>query len=760
MSSHSGDSDVGYLGESSYDLLTDSTLLTDEEDEATSSVASFDDHHDVDDDLSLADTESLSAFGDDQPQNHDPHPIPSFNGLDKHHAEELDMSGLRESIMSSPPNNEIYFEEPDDIQGNLVAVSTKLHEFSDMESAEVRQKIPPEYADAEIYATVHQTMALDMLVMDEPLRVLYVGSAAASEEITKKIGAALAAGCSNESCANSWDTVKSPKYSVVSVSSFGSRSMSPEVELVDTSGLEIVVDTCTSAQTTKHVVKGYSDTISLWLNNNRNVLSYSNAEGGIRLECQGWKLPHLAIVFCSDDDTAQARSTRIVARQFLARHNVPTMVISQSPLYGKKSDSIHVDPRSLHVCIESPNLDDYDTIHKRMPVDLKTFLNINPRQLNRNLACLTGLGIDSDVIPPAPVSMRSRPTKANFTTVDLEKIPENTGFMTIALDWLNERIEEQNVKSLAGMLLTLLVAGMAIGVGFMMKASPIPEPVIQPFVHSQTSTSLVPTTTSTILLTSSVVSTSTSSIQPLPSASNTSRATLPSISPLPVKLEPEKIETLLEVPTINQSNKFQIRVIGSNHIMVHPPQSYLLLKKAPRLHVHVTRGGETVPAELSKLFEGVHSVYTLKINEDEAWGQMIVTIWTVAKPIIKEELFVDFGTQWLQFGRWAKSLEKKKLVAMDNLEQTVGEMIDHAKEAKKMVKKHVKIFKGTVSSKKKEFSEEVKEGVSRVVEQTRSRWLVRSRESRKAVRKAQKQAKNIWTRAEKLKSCGRRHCKP
>lgn len=750
MSSHSGDSDdVGTLGESAYEILTDSAILYTDDEDMASSVASIDDI--TDDNISLADTESLSAYGGDedtlQDDRDDDNPIPSFTGLDEqhlHHPSDVDMSRLHHRLSDSAilddHDSEIYFDEPNEgSESELVAVSAKLRGFTETELLEIRSKLPPEYVDTEVYPTVRQTMTKDMLVMDEPLRVLYVGSAVVAEDITKKIGAALAAGSSSESVTGSWDTVKSPKFSVVSVSSFGARSTSPEVELIDSSGLEIVVDTCTSAQGSKNPEKNFNDTISLWLNNNRNVVSQPDSNGKIQLECSGWKLPHLAIVFCSEHDSSQARSTRIVARQFLSRHNIPTMVISQEPLFGKKSDSIHVNPRSLYVCIESPSSDGDDLIHKRMPVDLETFLNVNPRQLNRNLSCITGLGLEDDAL--------KRGKSLNDSSVfekDDRKMDRFSSFVTM----LPESFTEKTVKNILMWALACLFAGAAIGGTYVFKTpSPIPQPIIQHISTSAIST-YAPSSYSSQLSIIPNTATTTSTKIAVAVVTSSTITSLSTISPIPSRQpEPEK----QQVPTINESDKFQIRRIGPNNIIVHPPQSYLLLKKAPRLHVTVTRNGKDVPAELSTLFEGAHSAYTLTIPEDQAFGLMNVRISTKTKPIIHEELSVDFGAHWLPTERLMRAINKGNQKAIEVIGNVLESATEFSHELQKVVEKQVeeaKVYSDLAIEDIMVLRDQISKKLWKQVELGKGLYSEQKDKSGQAVKKARMQAKKFWRKAE------------
>src|SRR5207302_4645332 len=111
----------------------------------------------------------------------------------------------------------------------------------------------------------------------------------------------------------------------------------------------------------------------------------------------GWKLPPLAVVFSSEDDNMQRKTTRGYARTFMARNSVPILAISQDPLYHKLTENYTLDTRSVHMCLESQSDSKYGhLVHKRLPIDLNTFLNLDVRQMNRNLACVTGISPKSD----------------------------------------------------------------------------------------------------------------------------------------------------------------------------------------------------------------------------------------------------------------------------------------------------------------------------------------------------------------------------
>ena len=134
--------------------------------------------------------------------------------------------------------------------------------------------------------------------------------------------------------------------------------------------------------------------------------------------------------------------------------------------------------------------------------------------------------------------------------------------------------------------------------------APIPEPVLSNFTPISTvtavSTKLFLQTRQTSVLT----------VPPAPTAS-----AMPTISAY-VPLE-EKYPDL-RLAEMNSTDTFDIHVLGENYIVLRPPQKYLQLKRAPRLIVDVTRDGQPIAAELSKLFDGV---YSLKVN-DEVCGKL------------------------------------------------------------------------------------------------------------------------------------------
>lgn len=731
MPTYSEDGD-GIMGESTYEILTDSTLLTDDEDDA-SSVASLDDQSEEEDSASVEDAESLAEFPE-KAEHHDPHPgIPAFGGLDEH---PLEGSGM---TMKSDGSSleQITFDEPEEYAGEQVSVSHSICNFNEAQTTEINHHIRVEEpSPTKLFATVRQTMSRSQLIMNEPFRVLYVGSTVAKDDIITKLGGALAVPITEStSSLSSWESgSKGSRFNVIPVSSFGTRSCSPEVELVESFGVEMAVDVCTNAQSSKR--EGRPDTLCLWLNGNQMVQS-SYSENGPEIESPGWKLPHLAVVFCSDDDNTQRRMTRVYARSFMARHSVPTLVIAQNTLFHKPTENYTLDTRSVHMCLESQSESKYgNLVHKRLPVDLSTFLNLDVRQLNRNLACITGIS-SSHEIPPAPVGRARTSSSAVLNPLmrDVEKTPHrpNTN-PTGSLYWIREQKRDGLWKMfLVGWLFVCGLAGATFGIAYMkFSRSPMAvEEVTETVVKAITAITTTTTTSSMAIPTS--VSAFTSIYNSMTASPSMAAACGP-------KMDISGLIYDSSLLSLNESDQFSIHVIGDSHILVRPPQKYLLLKKPPTLFVEVTRNDEKIDAELSKLFDGV---YTLKLDSEEAWGLMNVSLWTQKKPLMKETLEVDFGSPWLKLSGWKKVAEQKKTELQAFIGQAKTDANRIASDLSQTAGQQASEVKDLVVARARELSESVSSFYRGTKEIDIKQFLPAVAPS-VYVQTAQRQARSVW----------------
>lgn len=412
MMSASTNYEVNSLEESTYDIID--TDGESRDDDRTESEASTDVER-PDDLTSLADTERSIEESDDE-NNLATDSIPAFLGLDG----QVETPRLAGSLAYKS----IEFEE-DASHPDVVSVKHTVVEFGEERTAKIVKNMSLHGTPRRLRATVRQTMTKQGLSTTEPLRILYIGSHSARDDIIHKI-----ASCVTASTQNSDDWREAPKeapsrsYTVVPINAFGSSSNSaPEVTLVDSvGGYQINVQDCTSAINLKFENEpDKQDIIKLTIENN---FSYHSVPEKADFTVEPpWTLPHVAIFYCTENDSVEARRSRTFARTFMSRHNVPSIVISHEQLFDRNMGPMVLDQHAIHMCLESRDVhDSRSMIHQRLPIDLASFLNIDARQMNRNLAYLTGLYEVENTIPS---SRKSSLPQGN--TQDIEKTSYGLG---------------------------------------------------------------------------------------------------------------------------------------------------------------------------------------------------------------------------------------------------------------------------------------------------------------------------------------------
>jgi hypothetical protein len=108
-----------------------------------------------------------------------------------------------------------------------------------------------------------------------------------------------------------------------------------------------------------------------------------------------WNLPHIAVLYCSIYDDVESSGTRHAAWSFMERHGVPSILIADQQDFRNPDLEKYINEHSVHLCLESRD-PERPTAPRRFPIDYQSFAEIDARQMNRNLAYLTGLSATED----------------------------------------------------------------------------------------------------------------------------------------------------------------------------------------------------------------------------------------------------------------------------------------------------------------------------------------------------------------------------
>lgn len=642
------------LGDSTYDFIDDKSIVVSDDEDQGNSNQSVSSHEGREMERPNNHGQRRDSTNDSRRQPSRSHSsLLSFNPEDSLTTESPSTHGEANSNGDGPTaegDEGLFAGQKEDRQHNTILEESKnnsmrgtgnvegthtLRVFKGEEMSEILHHTHPLSSPTQVTATIRQAMINQELILDEPYKLLYVGDPSAKDPIIQKVGSALAAMLRSEK-------TRPSRFNVVPISSFGD-SLSPEVVLIDSTGLELSVEECHSAAFAKR--DGGNDTISMTLSNRILVESYwSGTKFAITDQ---WKLPDIAVFYLSENDTISVKQTRRFARSLMSRHTVPCIFISESPLWNKSAEIIALDHRTPHFCIQAHGSDvaKYEVV-KRLPIDIQTFLNLDARQMNRNLACLAIANNNSRLLDPR----RSVPSDIEKDIEVRTKAPTYFGRLL--------GIDEPRMLKKFPFIEKILSSGLLLLLGVFLYH----QFAISSFFDASQVSVLQQNPKDDMGTLHRVVA------KPTDIVSVSIRGEPPKISTSPsstVQYSTPKIRSALQSNTEiasfllgghalvpNNSDEFKISVIGDSHIVLRPPHWFIRSRKASKLSFSVSRRGSAISHQVSTLFDGV---FAIRIPRDDAYGVLNVSVWTTSKPKINESFEVDFGMSWFRLAGWKKT---------------------------------------------------------------------------------------------------------
>lgn len=568
----------------------------------------------------------------------------------------IDDSGLTAKMGFHQSTESIEFAEPAMWpEVKQVELKHTIQVFNAAEAARLKEELPCNPEHSILTAKVQQTVTKQGLDIDQPFRVLYIGDPDYRNIILDKIGDVLV---SNSRSSFDSTSTESSRYHVIPTS-FGAGAVPNFAELLPIH-LQLIVDECLEASADPK--SGKPSTMSLKFKNRPSCTSYWAGSEYRVSSASDWTLPNVAIFFISSKDNASALETQHIARTFMGRHRVPTMFISEKPLWPVSGNWGSLNSHSLHVCLESCDAQTGETaVVRRYPIDLQTFESITPGQLNRNLASLASISPKQSpsATPEAP---RSSTRKSFESFVDIGR------YIKHILPFVNSS-RAQELTPILRLLALTAVFVIASSLGYTAVNAVViflsrlfAQPGVPERAHSNPS-SVIPVDD----FGQSSLSVRQQSVGEIRLARNQAE-------------DRSHLEELMGMalstpaPQGEPSDTFELQVIGDCHAVLKPPRWFSTMKKQPKFTVDVTRYESSLSYELSKLFEGV---YALRLDREDAYGYVNVTISTLSKPSFQQTAQMDFGSPWLKIANWKRAastvpsqLVKDLAIAQTSLSRT------------------------------------------------------------------------------------------
>jgi hypothetical protein len=677
------------LGDSSYDFVEE--LDTDREDNTTESIASTDFGR-PDDVASLADTEASGSESDDEEHSEQAvsQRFPDFEQAVQQ-AFDTPTLGRSSTVMNQDEDRRlsqsIEFEETLSLGMGNVSVRHTVTEFSEEETARLTQSGAYQGSPKRLVVTIRQTMTPKRcLSTKEPLRILYVGSHSAKQDIIHKIASTVTASAGSDGRSRQSRQWSSQLYNVVPVSDFGSER-TPEIELMHSSEYQIKVEDCLYVRKLEKEAFPKRPDILKLKTEDGSYHSFPERDDYI-IEPQ-WDVPHIAVLYYSESDGSEAMETRENAAEFAARHGIPTILISHKHLFGQ-GEFPELNQRSIHMCLESRDANGrMSTIHQRLPIDLASFLNIDARQMNRHLAHLTGL-IDATEDTTEAQSDIFKKEDISTTFVDHEKTDSS---LSNSLRFLrNQNVADWRALVPVGLLVMSVLTAILTGIPSYRFSG---QPSIS--INSKLVSDIPNMCTSTIA--SSAVAPSIISSSSAATSTSTRTITVTHAQPtgpnsLSVVPSMELGKAALNFNAAPKANKSvcSAELLGDREVLIRIPSATKLswlTKEA--ISVNISRGKDVIDTE--RVYSSDEGI-VLSLPKNEAFGILKIAVITTKKPMVNETFEVDFGTSAYQ--KWQAMMGKMSSIVKNAQEQSQV-TLHQAEEAKNIAKEQTKAATGSLT---------------------------------------------------------------
>ncbi|KAM0281842.1 hypothetical protein ACHAQH_003331 [Verticillium albo-atrum] len=624
------EADEGILGESTYEFINTDDEGNDGQDGPAESLDSYE-YTQTDDVHSLAGTEQSSeALDTDSESDDDEQKEEDEQQHQHHHDEEAEKKShaYAEESLSSPSSScdmtaddefrhspvagkYINFTETDADAHHIVdkiEVKHTIREFTIDEVATLAKNMRLPKVPERLTASIRQTMDQNCLAMSaqRPLHVLYVGSTGPRHRIIRRISTAL-----NAHSPGLIRPVGGGEgiYNVVPNTMPGNLS-TPYDEFIKMFPTNTKVETCTHAEETVYISDSLpGETIfTMTLEDGKTYNSAHPASSGPIVE-PAYSLPHIAVFYLTEKDSDAALRTRDATWEFMNRHGVPCIFISNAPAFEESATPwakfINLD--AIHLCLESS---DSANPTMRMPINVASFLTIDPRQMNRNLAYLTGLADR----PESQQGLCSRVMALGKKSI---KALANADTQTMSI--------------LGKLLSVLMMLGLFYGLDNYVHRGPSNNLTMHTGVPESSVADLAamvsdPTTVINLTSSSAVVI-------PRVLATPSNVALVPFSNLFPDIMSDTKKESAICSVEIHRQHEILVKIpIGTKTTWLGKDS----------ITIDVLRHGEAVKTKFSSVDEGL----LLEIPKRDACGTVSVTVVTNRKPKINETHEVDFG-KWI-----------------------------------------------------------------------------------------------------------------
>lgn len=444
---------------------------------------------------------------------------------------------------------------------------------------------------------------------------------------------------------------------------FGPGSMPSAAEVIPID-CQLEVDSFTSAK----FLDQTHQTISLYSETSSKVLESGRHDDGYAIRGTEGAKPDLAVVVVSSSDTSAQIDETCVMLIFAQRHSIPVLVITVDDDWSTEFCPLVLSSLSASRRVES-KLEGHGDAYRLLPLDLDTFLSLNPTQLSRHFAYL----IEAPVIEDE--NARGSEASSLMSIGAGEKSWKQQLYGNEAVPGVQQmkRVWAETKSWFVVLLCAILLAQAIVSLGG-----------YRPSIKSLPDSPAATRGESSIYCTAEVEVSSTPAL---------AARTVEVVPALPLTIDATK----------SIAGSFEVEVIGNSHLVVRTP---LRPKRKGALNVTVLRDAEPVPVQAKELFPNVYSVHVAK---EEMYGNLTVRL-EITNPYLVDTVTLNLGKQ--PFSLWlrdtldeAKREVNKKLahiqLSPDEYRQTAfiqrSQHLPKLLEKMELVQKRLRIFHAKIA---------------------------------------------------------------
>ena len=449
---------------------------------------------------------------------------------------------------------------------------------------------------------------------------------------------------------------------------------------METCGPEMVPWYCSAMELHEEAGKKTGVTVTLLHHETKLTVGTENMQHNT----ESSRMPDLVVFWYPHPNvTALEVDDYYVASEAFGRHHVPCLHIAADRRFHLHQKGF--TDESLRVCVEGrDNHESEFEQQETIPIDLFTFMNLDPAQLNRHLAAL-----GPRIVAASPSSLAAPAKPGLFSNIMnramTSKKQDSSDF--------SSPMSPNTKKLLSAFAALVLMVALYVGAAIM------PQPYYK--VNDSNVGSVIP----------SILFDAHHSVSSAVSAATTS-TTQPAVSLAP----PPSVKTtswdLTVVPTPQQPSQrknepkasekvagFEIQTTGEHQFVLSPSKDFTSRKRKPQLQIQVYQDAKTIPIQYVRTIEGA---YVVDLEQQYPMGSFNVSIATHSKPLMQQSFAITMGRKRSRLARLVDDVKNDIVTIQQEIQELSSSFSQRLSDEFATIEDNAGVWKGKVDHSKRE----------------------------------------------------------